>query len=323
MAVPPPPAPPGPRGGRRDRLTAAHGTDGPAEPAHTLPWWYRFERRSILSLAKRLTSPRGEALAARVPALRILAGRFLSRIATVRVEVCGAPFRLDVMRRSVSRSIFLGGRWHANVVRLLRTHVRPGMVAVDVGANVGYMAVHMADVAGPDGTVLAFEPEPRNFAVLAENARTARWRNIVPIAAALGERSGTIDLHLSLRDGGDHRTAATEEQRPTVRVPVQALDEVVAMRRTPVHFVKMDIQGAEAAALRGAREVLARRELKGLVLEFWPGALRDAGEDPSEVLARLAQAGLRCANEPALDADPRGWLSAAGDATSRDLLFLR
>ena len=78
-------------------------------PAHTLPWWRRFERRSILSLAKRLASPRGQALAGKVPALRLVSRRFLARIETAQVNVCGAPFRLDVMRRSVSRSVYLGG----------------------------------------------------------------------------------------------------------------------------------------------------------------------------------------------------------------------
>lgn len=287
--------------------------------AHTLPWWRRFGRRTVLSVAKRLTSPHGEALAARVPALRLAARRFLGRVRAARVEVCGAPFRLDVLRRSVSRSVFLGGRWHADVVRMLRAHVRPGDVAADVGANVGYMAAHMGDVAGPDGTVLAFEPEPRNFAVLAENARRARWRNWVPFPQAVGERSGPADLFLSPRDGGDHRTVATDGARTRVRVEVVTLDEVAATRRTPVHFVKMDIQGGEAAALRGAREVLRSSALRGVVLEFWPQALREAGEDPAAVVALLTDAGLRCVNVPDLAAELRRDRAAA----SRDLLFLR
>lgn len=300
----------------------ASGTDD-GVPAHTLPWWRRFERRSILSLAKRLASPGGRAFVGKVPAFALASRRFLARIETARVTVCGAPFRLDVMRRSVSRSIYLGGRWHADVVRMLRTHVKPGSVAADVGANVGYMAVHMGEVAGPDGTVLAFEPEPRNFAVLAENTRHARWRNVIPFAAAVGERSGAIDLWISPSDGGDHRTVATDGARSHIRVPVVSLDELAAQRRTPIHFVKMDIQGAEGAALRGAREVLGRPELRGLVLEFWPGALREAGEDPEAVLATIRAAGLRCVNQPDLDADPRTYLRGVGADASRDLLFLR
>jgi hypothetical protein len=102
-----------------------------------------------------------------------------------------------------------------------------------------------------------------------------------------------------------------------------SLDELAAQRRTPVHFVKMDIQGAEGAAIRGAREVLARPELRGLVLEFWPGALREAGEDPEAVLAEIRAAGLRCANQPALDTDAHAYLAGVGHEASRDLLFLR
>ena len=83
----------------------------------------------------------------------------------------------------------------------------------------------------------------------------------------------------------------------------------------------MDIQGAEGAAIRGARGVLARPELRGLVLEFWPGALREAGEDPEAVLAEIRAAGLRCANQPALDADAHAYLAGVGHEASRDLLL--
>jgi FkbM family methyltransferase len=301
----------------------ARPTEGRQGPAHTLPWWRRLERRWILSFAKRLASPAGRRVASRVPAVGLATRRFLSRVGSARVHVCGAPFRLDVMRRSVSRSVYLGGRWHADVVAMLRRHVKSGTVSVDVGANVGYMAVHMGEVAGPEGMVLAFEPEPRNFAVLAENARHARWRNVIPFPAAIGDRTEPVALHLSPRDGGDHRTVPSAGARETIRVLSTSLDALADERRTPIHFVKMDIQGAEGAAIRGGRRVLSRPELAGLVLEFWPGALRDAGEDPREILARLREAGLRCANAPGLDVDPSPFLSDPRRSASIDLLFLR
>src|SRR5262249_22930498 len=185
-----------------------------------------------------------------------------------------------------------------------------------VAGSVGYMAVTMADVAGPDGTVLALEPEPRNFSLLAENARHARWRNIVPFDRAVRERTGTTTLFLSPRDGGDHRTVMSGSTRAGIEVPLVSLDALADERRTRIHFVKMDIQGAEAAAIRGAKETLAHRDLRGLVLEFWPDALRAANEDPLEVLARIREGGLRCANEPAVDDDPNAFLVAVSRVAS-------
>lgn len=293
-------------------------------PAHTLPWWRRLERRWVLSVAKRLAADAaGPDVVRRVPGLGAASRRFLARVARAQVPVCGAPFRLDVLRRSVSRSVFLGGRWHADVVRMLREHVRPGSTAADVGANIGYMAAHMGDVAGPEGTVLALEPEPRNFAILAENARRMRWRNVVPIAAAVGDTCGTTALFVSPRDGGDHRTVSAGPGRTSVAVPLLTLDALAEQRRTELHFVKMDIQGAEAAAIRGAREVLRRPAMRGLVLEFWPDALTEAGEDPLAVLAAIHDAGLRCANDRRADDDPRAFLAAMSGRASKDLLFLR
>ena len=281
------------------------------------------ERRTALSLAKRLVSPGAVKWGARVPLLRIVTARVGRRLDRLRVRVCGAPFHLDVMRRSVSRSVFLGGRWHAPVVAMIRDHVRPGMTVADIGANIGLMAVHAGDAVGPDGQVLAFEPEPRNFALLSENARHARWRNVIPIEAAVGERPGTLTLYLSPRDSGDHRTVPGAGVRESCQVPAISLDQLSAERRTTIHFAKMDIQGAEGQALRGMQETLKSPDFRGLVLEFWPDALRGAGEDPVGIVRQLHEAGLSCASHRAADGDATAFVSAIEPNGSRDLLFLR
>lgn len=295
----------------------------PSSRGHSVPWWRRTGRRCTLSLAKRLSSPVAQRIAARVRGFDLFSRRVFADLDKVRVTVCGAPFRLDVLRRSVSRSVYLGGRAHADVIRMLRTNAKPGMTVADIGANVGYMAVHLGDVVGPEGTVLAFEPEPRNHAILAENARCCRWRNVIPLPLAVGDHVGEVTLFVSSTDGGDHRTAACGGPRTRVVVPLTTLDALSAARHAPIHFAKLDIQGAEGAALRGASETLSRPDFRGLVIEFWPKALRDQGEDPAAVLSLLIAAGLRCASVPGAEGDPNGILASLPPSGSRDLLFLR
>src|SRR5262245_54133912 len=87
-------------------------------PRHTLPWWMRLERRTVLSVVKRVASAGARRTVGKVPILELLSKRLLHRFERLEVEVCGAPFRLDVVRRSVSRSVYLGGRWHAPVLAM-------------------------------------------------------------------------------------------------------------------------------------------------------------------------------------------------------------
>lgn len=292
-------------------------------PRHTLPWWTRAARRVRLSVAKRLVSPRTRRAGRFIPGLRAWSQRVERGLERTRVTVCGAPFRIDLRRRSVSRSIYLGGRWHEHVIAMLHAQLRPGMTMADVGANVGLMAVHAGEAVGPAGIVLAFEPEARNFALLEENARHARARNIVPIAAAVGERDGTIDLFVSARDGGDHRTVAAPDARPAIRVPLVSLDEEARRRGVTVNFAKLDIQGAEGQALRGMRATMRAQAFSGLVIEFWPDTLRAAGEDPLALLAEIRGAGLSCASHPALERDPAAFVASIERGGACDLLFVR
>jgi FkbM family methyltransferase len=301
----------------------------PADPASDaalarprVPLPVLVARRWRLSLGKKLSRPAVRRLLPRWPAAERAARRFHERLALVEVPVCGAPFRLDVERRSVSRAVYLGGRSHAPVVEVLRAHVRPGMTVLDAGANVGYMAVHAGDVAGPDGTVLACEPEPRNFAVLARNALRCRWRNVVPLQVALGARCGTTPLWLADDDGGDHRTVGVARDRASIEVPLTTADELARSRGTPIHFVKIDVQGAETEVLRGMASTLASPDLRGVVLEWWPDGLRAAGEDPAAPLELLRAAGFSCASGPP-PRDPPSLAARVAPGKALDLLYLR
>ena len=130
-------------------------------------------------------------------------------------------------------------------------------------------------------------------------------------------------LYLSPRDGGDHRTVASGDVRNSIEVEATSVDALADARRTDIHFAKLDIQGAEGEALRGMRATLASPRFRGLVLEFWPDALRRAGEDPRAIRDAIHLGGLRCTSHPGLDGDPAGFLAGIREHGSQDLLFLR
>ena len=154
-----------------------------------------------------------------------------------------------------------------DVIACIRRSVQPGDRVVDVGANIGFYAELLAQCVGPSGAVYAFEPEPLNFARLAARARA--YPQLHAVAACVGERSGTAELFLSPDLNIDHRSYPTGDDRRRVTVDALALDEFLAAGEQ-LRFVKMDVQGAEYAALRGMCAVLARSPDVHLLLEVWP-----------------------------------------------------
>jgi FkbM family methyltransferase len=174
--------------------------------------------------------------------------------------------------------------------RLLARLIRPGMTVLDVGANIGLYTRWLAGLVGPDGRVIAMEPEPRNFERL--TAAAARLPQVTTIHAAAAERSGTLRLYVADDLNVDHHSYDDGDGRRTVDVPAKAIDDVVPPG-TRVDVIKMDIQGAELAALRGARRVLAENPDISMVLEYWPYGLNRAGASARELVDFLANCGFR------------------------------
>ena len=163
-------------------------------------------------------------------------------------------------RETLGWSTLLFGDFEAKELAHVVRYLRPGDVAFDVGANVGLYSVATAGAVGASGQVICVEPMPQNIAMIQRNARENRLDNIHCVACAVSDSQGTAQLHLA-NDSAYPSLLAVEENRGTGRtltVAMRTLDDIWQEAGTPaVRFIKLDVEGAELQALRGATRLLA------------------------------------------------------------------
>jgi len=168
---------------------------------------------------------------------------------------------------------------------LLRKILFQGAVVVDVGANIGIYSQFLSRCVGATGLVHSFEPSPDNFRRL--SAATRDLSNVRLTQAAIGERSGQSELYVSDKLNVDHRAyKADGDSRRAVPTQMVALDDYFKPDER-VDLIKMDIQGYELHALRGAQRVLQENPDIDLLLEFWPAGLAQAGVRWEELVEML------------------------------------
>jgi len=201
-------------------------------------------------------------------------------------------------RNEITRAIFVTGRYEPNEFCWLNRVLQPGMTFVDVGANMGLYSLFAAKKVTALGNVLAVEPSSRECQILEGNIKSNALQNVRTVHAAVSDRRGTADLLVApLRNSG-HNTLGgfgygTSTER-TERVPTNRLDDLVQTAGFDrVDVIKMDVEGAEMLALRGATETL-RRFHPLLLLEVSDRTLQHQGSSSREMLDLLAREGYRC-----------------------------
>lgn len=162
--------------------------------------------------------------------------------------------------------------------RLLEASVRPGQVAVDVGANIGFHTLTLARLVGPGGVVHALEPDAENRHALERSLRELGAACVRLHALAAWSHDGELRLDRSEGNRGDHRTLPLDAcaSERSVLVRCAKLDTLCA-EHARVDFVKLDAQGAELEILRGAADVVARSPGIRLLCEVCPPLLQRLG----------------------------------------------
>jgi FkbM family methyltransferase len=182
------------------------------------------------------------------------------------------------------------GRWEPDEAAFVRAHLAPAARALNVGANVGYLTLIMAQAVGSSGLVIGLEPEPFNFDLFWTNIRRNRAYNVLPIQTAAGEATGTTWLNLSPDNTGDHRTAPHPIGVGRLEVPMVAVDDLLG--ELDVDLVVSDAQGYDHRVLRGMATLIKRRRPPMLV-EFWPPGIFALGDSPVDVIDEYREFGYR------------------------------
>lgn len=179
---------------------------------------------------------------------------------------------VDTTDIALSSHLMLDGYWEMWVTETLASLIRPGMVVADVGANIGYFTLLMAELVGPSGRVHAFEPNPRLVELLDKSLLVngfARWATVHQ--TALGDR-GDHSVRLVIPPGKPMNAyiLPLDADAPceSVEVPVARLDSREDWQA--IELAKIDVEGAEELIWVGAQGLLDSGTLRTVILEFNP-----------------------------------------------------
>lgn len=158
----------------------------------------------------------------------------------------------------VGRGLDLYGEWCDFEIQLMRNHIGYGDTVIDVGANIGTHAVAFGNMVGPTGTVHAFEPQRRLFAMLSGNVALNALEQVICHQAAVGGEMGEVmlpplpspDMHFNFSAVSLMEGDSTGETVPLVTIDSLKLAKCAA--------IKIDVEGMETMVLAGARQTIER-----------------------------------------------------------------
>jgi FkbM family methyltransferase len=202
---------------------------------------------------------------------------FLNRLAAERYPIlpCGGVLKGFKMRVDwqLHRS-YAYGSWEPEVVQSIQKHVMRGTRVLDIGAQSGFYSLLLSKLVGPDGSVFAFEPLPANLRLLEENIKMNNIQNVVIRREAVSDGSGEVSFEFPHGEPSLIAGPILEgDNLGTLQVRAISLDDFVRQTGRSIEFIKMDVEGAETAILRGALQSLST---------FHPAMIVELHHDPAQ-----------------------------------------
>lgn len=202
----------------------------------------------------------------------------------------------DVIGRDIAYKLGVYGEDYVNCYMKKHLGLKPGATMLDVGANLGWYSVVMARECGLK--IYSFEPDPFNFSMLSKNIRNNNIKGVQAFQYAIADREAKMKLHLyKTYNTGRHSLIDHGKTGKFVEVDTVTIDGFMAkqgLSAEPVELLKIDIEGFEMAAFRGARETLKR--CRYVFSEFSPEIMKSINEDPAGFTDLFENLGFRAFN---------------------------
>lgn len=194
---------------------------------------------------------------------------------------------LHTSDRGFACHLALDGFWEIWLTQFFARLLKPGMVAVDVGANYGYYTLLFGQAVTGAGRVLAVEPNPDAASLLRETVLLNGFAGHTRVLQTALGPPGIAQAHLFVPSGEPKNALLVARDDhgggETVTVAVTALD-LLAAEFPRIDVVKIDAEGAEIGILAGMQQII-RRDRPHLVLEFNAGRYQDAAGFLDSLLA--------------------------------------
>jgi FkbM family methyltransferase len=197
----------------------------------------------------------------------------------------GMELDLPCWDNGLSAALLAGRVLESMPISILQGLIRPGAVVIDGGAHVGLYAIAAAKLMEGKGTVVAFEPDPRNFPILQRNILLNRVQSTIRAECkALSDFDGETEMWIS--DNVSTCSSLISMGLPlhrSIRIQATCLDSYLSiMQIAKIDLLKLDLEGAEPTCLRGARTAV--RLADNLLIELNAPRLKSQGLNPQDVL---------------------------------------
>ena len=155
-----------------------------------------------------------------------------------------------------------GRMFEPEIIKIAKQYIRKGSTVLDVGANLGQMTIFFSKFAGQEGRVYSFEADDFIFSILQKNIAANNCLNITPMCTAIYDKAGTTMIYPVpdfQRFGSYGSYGLDPNAKEGRKIKTLTIDSLGI--QTPISFMKVDIQGSDLFAMRGAVETIKKHRM--------------------------------------------------------------
>jgi FkbM family methyltransferase len=203
-------------------------------------------------------------------------------------------FLMDLnLKDWIPQDIFLLGEFEPATTTVVKILLERGDRVVDVGANIGYFSLLFSQCVGEQGQVHSFEPVPQLASMLQSNAALNRFSQITLNRVALSDHEGQAHFYV----GPDDNSGLSSLRQPrsssaSLDVELKKFDGIFSPDEN-IALIKIDVEGAELAVVRGMDAYLRARH-PNILLEVTKQFLEEMGDSEQGLLTHLQDLGYHC-----------------------------